>query len=144
MRSHIGDGLTTALRRLRGERGDTLIEFALASMLFFTLIFGILEFGQAVWRYNMVSDLAQEGARRAVVCGAHTGLSSTDCDIQSFVSSRSVGLTVTVTTTPLPLSSLIAGDPVQVRVRNSFTPLTTLIPHSTMTLESTANMVMQR
>jgi hypothetical protein len=46
-------------------------------------IFGIMGFGQAVWRYNMVANLAEEGARRAVVCGSNTGLSSTECDISA-------------------------------------------------------------
>ncbi len=52
---------------VRGETGDAIVEFALASALFFATLFGILEFGQAVWRYNMLAELAQEGARWASV-----------------------------------------------------------------------------
>ena len=57
----------------RGDCGQQLVEFALASTIFFTTIFGVLGFGLAVW-HNMVADLAQEGARWAAVRGATSKL----------------------------------------------------------------------
>ena len=64
--------LPKAARRwlLGDDRGENIIEFALASTVFFTTIFGIIIFGIGVWQYNMVSDLAQEGARWASVHGS--------------------------------------------------------------------------
>ena len=49
----------------RHQRGQSLVEFALSSVLFFSLIFGIIQFGRAIFQYNTVSSLAQEGARWA-------------------------------------------------------------------------------
>ena len=57
-------------RRMGDDRGENLVEFALASTVFFMTLFGIIIFGIGVWRYNMVSDLAQEGARWASVHGS--------------------------------------------------------------------------
>jgi Flp pilus assembly protein TadG len=88
------------LRRQRSERGETLIEFAFASVIFFVMIFGAIEFGLAVWEYNLVSDLAQEGARYAIVHGANSGSPKTEAQVASYVQSRAIGMNVT-TTTPL-------------------------------------------
>ena len=126
-------------RLLRSDRGETLVEFAIASVVFFTLVFGSLEFGLAVWQYNMVADLAQEGARWASVRGQSTGLGITSANVQTYVTSRAVGLTVTVTTTAAP-ETLAAGSTIGVTVTSYYLPDTTLLPHSLLTLQSTAQM----
>jgi Flp pilus assembly protein TadG len=132
----------------RGERGQALVEFALSAIVFLVLLFGILEFGLAVWRYNMLADLAQEGARWASVRGLNSGLAekATYQDLQNFVTSRAIGIDVTVDTAltvPEP-STLSPGDAVTVAVYSSFTPVTGLFPQSTLTLRSTAKMIMSR
>jgi Flp pilus assembly protein TadG len=132
---------------LRDCRGNTIIEFALVSTVFFMTIFGIMEFGQAVWRYNVVANLAKEGARRAAVCGKATSLTTTDCNLQTYVSSRSLGMTMSLgpnTTSTATLAAASAGDVVTVQIRHNFTPLTAFIPHATLTLSSTAKMVVAR
>ena len=133
------------LRRLmRGESGQELIEFALASLIFLITVFGTLEFGLGVWQYNMVSDLAQEGARWASVRGSTSSiLHASSADVQTYVQGRSTGVTVTVTATPDP-STLAPGATVSVLVQTTFSPLTSLIPFAAMTLQSTAQMVIAR
>jgi Flp pilus assembly protein TadG len=128
----------------RDDRGETLIEFAFAATLFLTIIFGTIEFGLAVWQYNIVSDLAQEGARWASVRGNSTGAvqNASTSEVRDYVRSRAVGLSVNVVTTPDPL--LGPPDTVTVQVSTQFTPLTTLIPHATMTLTSSATMTHSR
>jgi Flp pilus assembly protein TadG len=154
------------LRRLRIERGDTLVEFALAFMLFLATIFGTIEFGLAVWQYNMVSNFAQEGARWAAVRGATnasfcTGPGTVPCkattaDVSNFVNSRSLGMTVTVftysadaatkvcTTTATDPAVLVAGDGLCVKAQTTFAPFTRVVPMGTLTLQSTAQMIMAR
>ena len=56
-------------RIVKGECGQALVEFAVASIVFLMTIFGTLQFGLMVWHYNMISNLAQEGARWASVRG---------------------------------------------------------------------------
>jgi Flp pilus assembly protein TadG len=128
---------------VRDERGQEIVEFALASFVFLMTIFGTLEFGLAVWRYNMVSNLAQEGARWASVRGSTSLAPASAGDVLTYLNTRSTGMTINVTTTPDP-STLMPGETVSVQVQTTFAPLTQLIPLTTMTLQSTAKMVVAR
>lgn len=63
----------TVIRRLMTrsgrncEGGQTLVEFALISLVFFTLMLGVVDLGRVIWHYNALSNAAREGARNAVV-----------------------------------------------------------------------------
>jgi len=131
-------------RRGRKDEGQSLVEFAFASVLFFMLVFGTIEFGLAIWQYNMVSDLAQEGARWASVRGSSSSIPASASDLQTYVQSRSPGFTVTVTATPSDPSSAGPGGTISVRVQSSFSPVSALIPSTTLSLESTAKMIVSR
>jgi Flp pilus assembly protein TadG len=120
------------------------VEFAFASVLFFMLVFGTIEFGLAIWQYNMVSDLAQEGARWASVRGSSSTIPANASALQTYVQSRSPGFTVTVTATPTDPSSVGPGGTISVRVQSSFSPVSALIPSTTLSLESTAKMIVSR
>jgi Flp pilus assembly protein TadG len=50
----------------RSERGAVALEFALVAPIFLILVFGIIEFGRAVWLYDGVSAGAREGARYGI------------------------------------------------------------------------------
>ena len=138
--------MSTSRSVLRGERGQTLIEFALALWLFLMTIFGIVELGLGVWQYNMVSNLAQDGARWASVRGSTAGTVATNASVQTYVQGRVPGMSPTVTTTwpDGGSQSNAPGNRVQVVVQKSFTPLTALIPNATLTLQSTAQMIIAR
>ena len=49
-----------------GQRGATLVEFAIAATVFVTALFAVLEFGRALWTHNALSDAARRGARYAI------------------------------------------------------------------------------
>src|SRR5262245_16882275 len=49
------------------EKGQALLEFAAVTLLFFTLVFGIIEFGRALWTWNTIVQATRAGARFAVV-----------------------------------------------------------------------------
>jgi Flp pilus assembly protein TadG len=80
-------------RRLRksGERGATILEFAIAFVLTFVLIFGMIDFARALYSFHYLSNAAREGARFASVRGAAcdpaavTPCSAQGDDIQAFV-----------------------------------------------------------
>jgi Flp pilus assembly protein TadG len=57
-------------RMKRSERGSTLFEFAIGATVFLTVMFGVLEFGRALWVHNALADAARRGARYAVVHSA--------------------------------------------------------------------------
>src|SRR5436190_17336585 len=60
--------------------GQTLVEFALVTVLFLMLLFGITEFSRALWTWNALVHATREGARYAVV-----EPSSTVTTIQKYV-----------------------------------------------------------
>ena len=49
------------------ERGTTIAEFAVVALLFFTVIFGIIEFGRLLYTHNALTDATRRGARFAVL-----------------------------------------------------------------------------
>ena len=132
------------IRRLvRGERGAALVEFAVGSMVFFLTVFGCLDYGLLIWRYNLVSDLAQEGARYASVHGASSASPASAANVQAFIDTRALGHTVTVTTSPAP-STLSAGSTVTCVVASTYTPITPLVPRGARTVSATARMIVSR
>jgi len=53
----------------KGETGSALVEFALVAMLFFVMLFGIIDFGRAFYTYHFLSSAARSAARWAMVNG---------------------------------------------------------------------------
>jgi len=49
------------------QRGVAAVEFALVAMIFFTIIFGILEFGRMMYVYNTMQEVTRRGAREATI-----------------------------------------------------------------------------
>ena len=48
--------------------GAAIVEFAIVSVLFFTLLIGIMEMGRVLFYWNTATELTRMGARMAVVC----------------------------------------------------------------------------
>ena len=63
------------LNQIKNERGTTIAEFAVVALLFFTIIFGIIEFGRLLYTHNALTDATRRGARYAAL---HTGASEAD------------------------------------------------------------------
>jgi Flp pilus assembly protein TadG len=94
------------------QRGQNLPEFALASFTFFLLVIGTIEFGQALFTYDLVANAARLGTRYAIVHGSActlppcpgtcTSCTATSAQIQTYVRGISPGINtanLTVTTT---------------------------------------------
>jgi Flp pilus assembly protein TadG len=87
------------------ERGQTLVEFALAVTVMFAVLFGICDFGRALYTYDLVTSAARIGSRYAIVHGSSCALSgcpATSAAIQTYVLSKVTGVnasTFAVTTT---------------------------------------------
>ena len=52
----------------RKARGVTTVEFAIVGSVFFIALFGVIEFGRALYTLNTLSEAARRGARVAAVC----------------------------------------------------------------------------
>ena len=58
---------TFSLTSHKHQKGAAAVEFALICMLFFTILFGILELGRMMYLYNTMQEVTRRGARAAVV-----------------------------------------------------------------------------
>lgn len=57
----------TTTRPLKKQHGAAVVEFAIISLLFFTILFGIFEFGRLLYVYNTMQEVTRRAAREAVV-----------------------------------------------------------------------------
>jgi Flp pilus assembly protein TadG len=55
------------VNRLRSERGQTAVEFALVTPIILVLLLGVIQVGMAFHDYISLTDAARAGARKAVV-----------------------------------------------------------------------------
>jgi Flp pilus assembly protein TadG len=72
--------------RMRGERGQSLVEFSVALTVFVMLLMGIVDFGMGVYKYNGVSQAAREIAR---VASVHQGSAFSSSEITAVESTQS-------------------------------------------------------
>ena len=56
--------------RWREDRGSTMIEFCLISVMLVIVLLGVVEMGRMVLVYTTIANAAREGARYAIVHGA--------------------------------------------------------------------------
>jgi TadE-like protein len=66
-----------------GQRGATLVEFAVGATVFLTAMFAVIEFGRALWTHNALSDAARRAARYAIYQPASTppGIKTSGTDV---------------------------------------------------------------
>ena len=119
------------------------MEFAFCFPLFFLMTaVGTLDFGRAIWAYNIVAHGSHEAVRYAIVRGGNSLSPATATDIEAFVKDRTFLLEpggVTVTTTWAPDNA--RGSTVRVRVAHTYTPLLTSFLVPEIPLASTAEMI---
>jgi hypothetical protein len=65
-----GGDVALNLRRLHGEQGNAMVEFALSLTVLLTLLFGIIDVGRALFAYNWLYNGARQATRWAMVRGA--------------------------------------------------------------------------
>ena len=63
-------------RRLRGDRGEAQVEFALSIMVVLITIFFAWELLMAMYTASVLADAAKEGVRYAIVHGSNSSLCS--------------------------------------------------------------------
>jgi Flp pilus assembly protein TadG len=129
------------MNRKHSQRGASLLEFGLAFLIFFSALYGIMEFGRIVASYNILSGAAREGVRYASVHGSASGAAATASDVQTVVRNWAIGLdtsAVAVDTTWNPGNG--PGSKVKVKASYTLTPFTGLILTNGITLQSSSQM----
>jgi len=64
------------------EKGSSLVEYAIGATVFLMAVFGVLEFGRALWAHNALTDAARQGARYGAL---HTSGGAEDSNIKNLV-----------------------------------------------------------
>jgi Flp pilus assembly protein TadG len=147
---------------LRGERGTSTVEFALGAALLFMSVVGIMSMAFALYSYNVVSESAREGARYAIVRGSSchfaTACPATAANIQTYVQGlgfpgiNTKNLTAATAWAAYPTGGACTpnagcdnpGNQVTVTVSYSFPVVIPFVPHRTLSMSSTAAMVISQ
>lgn len=144
-----------------GERGASMVEFAIASSALLLIMFGILEFGRVMYTYHSVSNAARLASRWAIVrgsgCSALDHCNATSDDIKQWVRSQvplvdsgTLDVTATWSTSKNPSDDCSVSDPtgnngqghlVCVTVSYPFNFAIPFVSNTPLTLSSTSKMV---
>lgn len=103
---------------MQPSRGQALVEFALASLLFLVIVFGTLDLGRAIYQYAQVHNAVREGARVAKVKPTDTAA------IKDRVLATSTGLGLSADSINVSGGGGKPGDMVRVTVTYRFTLIT--------------------
>jgi Flp pilus assembly protein TadG len=125
----------------RRIRGAAAVEFALVSLVFFSILFGAMEMARLMFYWNTAAEVTRLGARMAVVCDPNA--TSRDAirarmrqllpiipDADIVVAYAPAGCTVA--TCQLATVSIAATSPIQTYI--PFIPLSVLMPAFATTL----------
>jgi len=152
--------LASRIRRtLRAEAGTSIVEFAMASIILFTLVFGVIAICLALYSYNVTAEAAREATRYAIVRGSACSASTfTNCNVtqdqlQTYVrglgfpgiNPASMNLTAAWPTTGVTCFPSVTpcnnpGNLVQVTVQYTFPLVIPFVPSRTLTMSSTSAM----
>lgn len=134
------------LRNRRGECGATLLEFALSCVLLFSILFGIVDFGRALYAYDAISDAARVGTRYAIVHGSSSASPATASSISSYVTGLCcAGLStsaIKVNATWNPNNS--PGSTVNVQVQYTFNFILPFLPAASVPMSASSQMVISQ
>ena len=122
--------MTRVLRFLRDDGGAAMVEFALVAILvFFPMVFGIVELGRVVFAKTTITAAAREGVRYAIVHGGASGAVADSAAVANYVIGRTKIAPITVRTTWTPNND--PGSKATVEVRYVYAPIVRLIPGRT-------------
>lgn len=92
------------------ERGQTLVEFALAASIALTLIFASVEFARGLYAYDLVAQGARVGTRYAIThatipphdcSNPAVGTAPCDADITAYIDTKMTGVNASQLATPI-------------------------------------------
>lgn len=150
-------------RAVRADAGATMVEFAISSIILFTLVFGVMAICLALYSYNVTAEVAREATRYAIVRGSACSSSTfSDCNvtsaqIQSYVQNigfpginpQSLTATATWPTTGVNCTPSVTpcnnpGNLVNVTVNYTFPLVIPFVPSTTLTMSNTSQMVISQ
>jgi Flp pilus assembly protein TadG len=133
----------------RRSSGQSMVEFALILPLFLLLVFGVLDFGRAVYADSTITNAAREGARFGMIAPSPT--SAIQVKVQQYAASLAIptsNVSVSCVTADgaNDCANAQAGDQITVAVTYAFVPVVVNIGgfvDPSLTLAGQATMVVQ-
>lgn len=133
--------------RQHRERGSGLVESSLCLLLFFTLVYSVMEFGRMVYSYNILAGATREATRYAIVHGGNSGSTATQSILADKVKNWAIGLdrsTIAVTATWSDPASKAPGSSVRIVSQYTLAPFTKLITAGNIVLSTRSEMVISQ
>lgn len=111
----------TIFNVLNGKKGAALVEMAIILPFLFLIVFGIFEFGRAMYITNTLNNAARYGARLAVVSTSPLNIASLTTEIKNHTPLSAADLDIIDIS--IPNGSPSSGTAVTVTVLLPFTPI---------------------
>jgi Flp pilus assembly protein TadG len=129
----------------RNQKGAVIVEHALIFLLFFVVLYAIMEFGRIVYLYNSLAGATREAARYAIVNGSRSASPATNADIRARLLRWGVGFdptSLTVNTTWTPNNA--PGSKVRIESSYNISLMSGLIYNAPLTISSRSEMVISQ
>lgn len=130
----------------KNDLGVALLEFGMVMVVFFMFVFGVMDFGRAIYTYHFVSNAACEATRYAIVRGSTSTDPVTATDVAAYVKAITpLGVNprdLTISTTWSPNDS--PGSSVRVQVSDNFRFMTPLFTRYQVNLSDASQMVISQ
>lgn len=125
--------------KLNNQKGQAMVEMALLLPLFLLVVFGITEFGRALYMLNTLNNAAREGARRASVSATvPLNMTALQTYIKGCIPFDQTGIVINIT----PSSPLAGTDTIKVSVNLPFKSTVPIIDQlKSVTLTGQASML---
>ena len=126
------------------EAGQSMLEFALAAIIFLTLLLNIMNMGYAIYCYHTISNAAREAVRYAIVRGPNSTTPATIAQIQQIAVNSAIGVNLSTSnvTVSWPSDPRLTSQK-DVKVVVNF-PYNLIMPPVNVTLSSTSQMLVSR
>ncbi|HZT06831.1 MAG TPA: TadE/TadG family type IV pilus assembly protein [Chloroflexota bacterium] len=135
---------------------QAMVEFAIVGSAFFVLLYGVFELGRLMFEYSSVANAAREGARTGAIAGRNDAtvtarvrevIIAPGATAVVQISNYSVdSATPVANQTPVAFSTATpraAGDLIKVTVSYPYAPVAFIKLPGTLTLTSSAEMVVE-
>ncbi|HEV3090500.1 MAG TPA: TadE/TadG family type IV pilus assembly protein [Candidatus Cybelea sp.] len=131
------------------QRGSSLPETVIVMGVLLAMMFGIIDFGRALYTYSFVAQAARQGARWMIVRGSSCTVldhcNAASSDLQTYVQGLSIGATkassITATASWGTCTTHAPGCTVTVTVSYPFTFMLPYLPSTGITMSSSSTMV---
>jgi Flp pilus assembly protein TadG len=131
-----------ALKKTRSEDGMAMVEMVIVLPLLLMLLFGIVEFAVAFGQWQVVSNAAREGARRAILFRDPTLCSTATVEAAVRQTVKDYAITMGITLADADISvtgTCVRGSPSQVVVTH---PMNfAVLPNMVTSMSGSVNLV---